>query len=595
MRASAAPQVLSRGGSADSGLSLALADFRTKFFEYELLENDADKSAALPSLLSLFLNVFDNVPPPDVLRQFGRESLQSFATHVSHFLVKSIRRLAADRSTEAASSALVAFFRQSTGGDALRVLRGLALVGDPAVEPMASMSLPSTLVKSLYLFLDLPADATAEVGRDPSGGGDGTAAGSAAVAEAGQLEETFTQLLCALFRERRATQETLSAVDAAGVSDISRLFDLIITPCAPHNYQWRRAAKRVILTMFTHTLDAALVGYIQRRSLIRQSLDGALLTTNLDLETKTDVLECVCECLYKASALRASRLLDDFAHEEGYRRLAEVVLDADALQAAEEVKQAERAAISASAVAAEPHPPADRSGGGSVAGGATGSATGSATGGATGSTTGSAVTSPQPLPTAQATFIQRLIAALARLCFAGQLDLKFEMSKDHLQDPAFHFPRPSGFGKSVRNLVAFHALQSLFLKASAAATCDAAMDAIVDVYTCDPANYFILRGERALSRMVQRIDETGERTRRRVLKLLEFVVCSLNYVPSEELRVLALKIKGSNTRASAASLHTLIKFINFNSRFVGPEAAPASTSRFLLPFYFVAHASPQQC
>lgn len=575
------PAPLPTAGSADSGLSLALADLRTRFFEYELLETEAARAAMLPSLLPLFLDVFEGVPPADVLRQFRREALQSFAMHVSHFLVRAVRRLAADQSTEAASTALASFLAEDpVGQDAVRTLLLLANVGDVAIEPMASMSLPSTLVKALYLFLDLPAlpatpqppastdngASEREQAGSPSGARSGEGEGEAGAAETATaavpgvvvitpavvptpetpaarraaLEETFTQLLCRLFQQRKATQETLSAVDAAGVSDISRLFDLIVTPCAPHNYGWRRAAMCVIGTMFTHTLDAALVTYVHKRGLVRQTLDGALLTPDLDLETCTDVLECLADCLYRASALRASLLLDDFAREDGYRRLVRVILEADAREAVEEsTATAAAAADSSEGLAAEAP-----------------------------LTTATATANQQLISrTTRAGFLRRLIVALTRLTFAGQLDLKFETGRDGLQDPAFRFPKPSGFGLSVRNLVAFHALQSLFLKSVSQVVSTAAMDSIFDVYTRDHVNYFVLRGERTLCKLLERLDSMAEPALRRVLKLLEFVVCSLNYVPEPELRALSLKLKNAEARVSAAILHVLVKFINFNSKY----------------------------
>lgn len=146
---------------------------------------------------------FESVDPRDILRLFGAEATRSFAFHVSRNTVKEIkvssnkatlacplihpsvvaslslrstntvcilpcltqsRASGSGSSTEVASKVLADYFsRQGTvGHTSLEVLNCLVAAGDDTIEPMVQMALPSTLIKTIYLFYDLPVPTSAE-------------------------------------------------------------------------------------------------------------------------------------------------------------------------------------------------------------------------------------------------------------------------------------------------------------------------------------------------------------------------------------------------------------------------------------------------
>ena len=76
-----------------------------------------------------------------------------------------VRRRASNQSTEEAAAAIAAFMEVNEAGDEfegsngwmlLTSLKILSSEGDDLVDVMTSASVPSTLVKCLYLFFDLP-------------------------------------------------------------------------------------------------------------------------------------------------------------------------------------------------------------------------------------------------------------------------------------------------------------------------------------------------------------------------------------------------------------------------------------------------------
>ncbi|KAK2495110.1 hypothetical protein MC885_007783, partial [Smutsia gigantea] len=104
--------------------------------------------------------VFGNAPPNTMTEKFS--DLLQFTTQVSRLMVTEIRRRASNKSTEAASRAIVQFLEinqseeASRGWMLLTTINLLASSGQKTVDCMTTMSVPSTLVKCLYLFFDLP-------------------------------------------------------------------------------------------------------------------------------------------------------------------------------------------------------------------------------------------------------------------------------------------------------------------------------------------------------------------------------------------------------------------------------------------------------
>ncbi|GAA6065905.1 WD repeat and FYVE domain-containing protein 3 isoform X1 [Tachysurus ichikawai] len=119
-----------------------------------------EQEEKLYMMLPVFNRVFGNAPPSSMHEKFS--DLLQFTTQVSRLMVTEIRRRASNKSTEAASRAIVQFLEVNQSEEASRgwmlltTINLLASSGQKTVDCMTTMSVPSTLVKCLYLFFDLP-------------------------------------------------------------------------------------------------------------------------------------------------------------------------------------------------------------------------------------------------------------------------------------------------------------------------------------------------------------------------------------------------------------------------------------------------------
>nr|XP_053632361.1 WD repeat and FYVE domain-containing protein 3-like [Cherax quadricarinatus] len=149
--------------AAQQHLALGLMHLKKLFSEYSYPPHplsEPEKEDKLYNMLPLFCKVFGSSPTSDLQEKFGDVLL--FTQHVSKLMVTEIRRRASNQSTEAASCAIVRFLEidsceESSNGWMLLSTLNLLAAGPPQlIEVMTASSLPSTLVKCLYLFFDLP-------------------------------------------------------------------------------------------------------------------------------------------------------------------------------------------------------------------------------------------------------------------------------------------------------------------------------------------------------------------------------------------------------------------------------------------------------
>lgn len=124
--------------------------------------------------------VFGSLPSRTACERFGGlESMSAFAHATSRLLVVEVRRRASNQSTEEAAEAIADYMEvlthpissdsdqvsedppaaKSTAGSGwvlLSALNVMSAEGDGLNEVLTAASVPSTLVKCLYLFFDLP-------------------------------------------------------------------------------------------------------------------------------------------------------------------------------------------------------------------------------------------------------------------------------------------------------------------------------------------------------------------------------------------------------------------------------------------------------
>ncbi|KAL3198480.1 hypothetical protein MRX96_014301 [Rhipicephalus microplus] len=231
----------------------------------------------LYNMLPLFCKVFENSPAADIIDKFS--DVLAFSKLVSKLMVSEIRRRASNQSTESASSAIAQFLEiesteeQSRGWMLLATMNLLASGGAPLVEVMTSSALPSTLVKCLYLFFDLPQL------RDP----DRLEPHCEFTPRERRilLQKVFVQVLV------RLCSHPAPAEELARKDDLTLLFSAITTWCPLYNNVWRKSASEVLMTLSRHGLTAPVVNYIHSKGCV------ALCVENVQRVQELSPLEVV--------------------------------------------------------------------------------------------------------------------------------------------------------------------------------------------------------------------------------------------------------------------------------------------------------------
>ncbi|MPC11568.1 WD repeat and FYVE domain-containing protein 3 [Portunus trituberculatus] len=315
--------------AAQQHLALGLMHLKKLFSEYSIPPHplsEAEKEDKLYNMLPLFCKVFGASPASDLQEKFSEVIM--FTQHVSKLIVTEIKRRASNQSTEAASCAIVRFLEidsceESSNGWMLLSTLNLLAAGPPQlIEVMTAASLPSTLVKCLYLFFDLPeyespsADATT-LQTDKE----------AAEFSAGErrifLQKVFVQVLVKL------CSHTAPAEELARKDDLTLLFSAITSWCPQHNALWRKSAAEVLMTLSRHGLSQPVVSYIHNKGCV------ALCVENMERGQDLSPLEIVemfvtVFCFLKDSSEVSQTLLDDFRSSQGYAFLTEFLLRLEA-------------------------------------------------------------------------------------------------------------------------------------------------------------------------------------------------------------------------------------------------------------------------
>ena len=119
---------------------------------------------------------------------------------------------------------------------------------------MTNSSVPSTLVKCLYLFFDLPQvveDANAEKSDSEFSPKERRIL----------LQKMFIQVLIRLSAYIPAVEEL------ARKDDLTLLFSAVTSPCSEHNLMWRKTAADVLLTISRHSLSPTVISYLHSKKL----------------------------------------------------------------------------------------------------------------------------------------------------------------------------------------------------------------------------------------------------------------------------------------------------------------------------------------
>ncbi|BFZ02583.1 hypothetical protein BsWGS_05621 [Bradybaena similaris] len=298
--------------------SLGLMHLRKLFTEFRhptVKSTQKNQEEKLYSMLPLFIKVFENTPAHEMTDKWG--DILQFCSHVSKLMVTEIRRRASNQSTEAASCAIVQLLEiESTiengnGWMLLTALNLLSLGGNTLIDCMTAASLPSTLVKCLYLFFDLP----------PVENGDQLQPGCEFTPMERRilLQKVFVQVMVRLCNHASPAEEL------ARKDDLSLLFSAITSWCPRHNIIWRQSAGEVLVTLSRHGLTPHVVNYIHDKGCVRHCVENMQRAQDLSPLELVEMFVTVF-CFLKDSSEVSQSLLDDFRSCQGYVFLSEFLL-----------------------------------------------------------------------------------------------------------------------------------------------------------------------------------------------------------------------------------------------------------------------------
>nr|NP_608968.2 blue cheese [Drosophila melanogaster]AAF52302.4 blue cheese [Drosophila melanogaster] len=308
----------------DARVQVSLTTLKKLFNEYThprepLSEQERDDK--LYEMLPLFCKVFSSCPSNDMSEKFW--DVVAFCQQVSRLMVSEIRKRASNQSTEAASIAIVKFLEvetteETSSGWMLLATLNLLANGDVSlIQVMTAAAVPSTLVKCLYLFFDLP------IVEDDEPSADGGAVSEFNAHERRTLlQKVFVQLLVKL------CSYPYPAEELARMDDLTLLFSAITSPCPIHNIVWRKNAAEILTTISRNGLTDAVVSYIHSKGCM------ALCVDNMQRLTFGNPLEIVemfvtVFCFLKDSSQVSQILMDDFRASQGYVFLSDFLLKFD--------------------------------------------------------------------------------------------------------------------------------------------------------------------------------------------------------------------------------------------------------------------------
>ncbi|VDD74216.1 unnamed protein product [Mesocestoides corti] len=169
------------------------------------------------------------------------------------------------------------------------------------LECMSAAGVPSTLVKCLYIFLDLPCVSNADFLKNRI-----------------HFHQKFTQLLQRVCLSSVAVEEVVNA-DA-----LRHLFSAAVDPCQPANGHWRKSSCMILTTLAQNCLTALTLQYIHDAGCIIDYLERL---RQMQLP-KTDLTEAFTSLFYilSESSSTSSQLLDDFHAAGGYTLISDYLL-----------------------------------------------------------------------------------------------------------------------------------------------------------------------------------------------------------------------------------------------------------------------------
>ncbi|VDM30874.1 unnamed protein product [Hydatigera taeniaeformis] len=169
------------------------------------------------------------------------------------------------------------------------------------LECMSAAGVPSTLVKCLYIFLDLPALPNSDSLKDRS-----------------HLQCKFTQLLQHVCLSSVAVEEMVNT-DA-----LRHLLSAAVDPCQSANAFWRKSSCTILTTLAQNCLTPHVIQYIHDAGCITDYVER-LKQMQLPKADSMEALSSLFQILSESSST-TSHLLDDFHAAGGYSTITDYLL-----------------------------------------------------------------------------------------------------------------------------------------------------------------------------------------------------------------------------------------------------------------------------
>uniref|UniRef100_UPI003AAAFB81 WD repeat- and FYVE domain-containing protein 4 n=1 Tax=Centroberyx gerrardi TaxID=166262 RepID=UPI003AAAFB81 len=142
--------------------------------------------------------------------------------------------------------------------------------------------------------------------------------------------------------------------------------------------------------------------------------------------------------------------------------------------------------------------------------------------------------------------VEDLLALVASLTLCGKAELKVALCVSNPQPPGFKFDPPLTKGSAVKNLPAFHLLQSSLLRSEDPLLCCQILRTLRTIWEWDQANFFLLEWTvQSMAQLAACVWRKPAPVHKLFFSVLEMVVFQLNYIPHETLRVVQGVLKQS--------------------------------------------------
>lgn len=290
---------LRMGEKADR--TLTLLHLRKTFSEYMRIPLTGSRDGDPNRLLPLFTKVMAMFTPAELRVEF--KEILNFSTFLCSVLVREIRQRASSHSTAEAASSIAEYLQPCSsqkGWLLLNSINFLVSTDDEAIISSAcKVSLPSTLVKTVYLFFDLPAcDEFNEHRR--------------------KLNELITCLLDRLCSYKNVSEEL------AKKDDLKLFFIGTSSPLPPENVQWRKTTARMMEAVSAKSLSPAVIKYMIAKDCIRTYVSNINSSKAQPNET-AEMIICLL-CVIKDASRQTSQLMDEFSNSNVYLVIKDFIL-----------------------------------------------------------------------------------------------------------------------------------------------------------------------------------------------------------------------------------------------------------------------------